>query len=40
VSDDERAAAWQEIEETLGQFEEPDGFLGPCEMLVVSGRKP
>jgi SAM-dependent methyltransferase len=40
VSDDERAAAWQEIEETLGQFEGPDGFLGPCEMLVVSGRKP
>jgi SAM-dependent methyltransferase len=40
VSDDERAAAWQEIETTLRQFEGPDGFVGPCEMLVVSGTKP
>lgn len=40
VSDDERASAWREIEETLGQFEGPEGFVGPCEMLVVSGRKP
>ena len=40
VSDDERAAAWREIEETLGQFEGPGGFVGPCEMLVVSGTKP
>ena len=40
VSEQERAAAWQEITETLGQFEGPDGFVGPCEMLVVSGRKP
>ncbi|HSV41110.1 MAG TPA: methyltransferase domain-containing protein [Nocardioidaceae bacterium] len=40
VSDDERAAAWREIEETLEQFEGPDGFVGPCEMLVVSGTKP
>lgn len=40
VSDEERAAAWREIEETLTQFEGPDGFVGPCEMLVVSGTKP
>jgi SAM-dependent methyltransferase len=40
VSDDERAAAWREIEDTLGQFESATGFVGPCEMLVVSGRKP
>ena len=40
VSDEERAAAWREIEETLAQFEGPDGFVGPCEMLVVSGTKP
>ncbi len=37
VTDEERAAAWREIEETLEQFEGPDGFVGPCEMLVVSG---
>lgn len=40
VTDDERAAAWREIEETLQQFEGPDGFVGPCQMLVVSGAKP
>ena len=33
----EREAAWAEIGEALAQFEGPDGFAGPCEMLVVSG---
>ena len=32
-------AAWSEIAEQLGQFERPQGFLGPCELLVASGRK-
>ena len=40
VTDGQRAAAWREIEETLEQFEGPNGFVGPCEMLVVSGTKP
>lgn len=40
VGDGERAAAWGEIEEVLGQFEGPEGFVGPCEMLVVSGTRP
>ena len=40
VTDDERAAAWSEIEETLDEFDGPDGFVGPCEMLVVSGTRP
>ena len=35
-----RDAAWREIEEALTQFEGPDGFVGPCEMLVVSGTRP
>ena len=35
-----RAGAWQEIEQSLGQFDGPDGFVGPCEMLVVSGTRP
>jgi len=35
-----RAAAWGEIEEALSQFDGPDGFVGPCEMLVVSGTRP
>ena len=37
LDDDAKAAAWQEITEQLGQFEGPDGFAGPCEMLVVTG---
>jgi SAM-dependent methyltransferase len=28
--------AWAEIEESLGQFEGPDGFVGPCELLVAT----
>ena len=35
-----RAAAWSEIEEALSRFDGPDGFVGPCEMLVVSGTRP
>lgn len=33
----EREAAWAEIETALAGFDGPDGFVGPCEMLVVSG---
>ena len=32
-------AAWTEINPALAEFEEPDGFVGPCEMLVVSGTR-
>jgi SAM-dependent methyltransferase len=35
-----RAAAWAEIAERLQAFEEPDGFAGPCEMIVVAGTAP
>jgi SAM-dependent methyltransferase len=35
----ERDAAWAEIGEELARFEGPDGFTGPCEMLVVAGRR-
>lgn len=35
----ERDAAWAEISDALARFEGPDGFVGPCEMLVVSGRR-
>ena len=34
VPEDERADAWEEIEEELRQFEGPEGFVGPCELLV------
>ena len=35
----DRDAAWTEISQALAQFEESDGFVGPCEMLVVSGTR-
>jgi SAM-dependent methyltransferase len=35
-----RDAAWGEIAVRLREFEGPDGFVGPCEMLVVAGSKP
>jgi len=35
----DRDAAWTEINQALAEFEESDGFVGPCEMLVVSGTR-
>lgn len=40
VDDATRASTWREIEVAPGQFEGADGFVGPCEMLVVSGACP
>jgi SAM-dependent methyltransferase len=37
---DEQQAAWDEVGAALAQFDGPDGFVGPCEMLVVSGTRP
>ena len=34
-----KAEAWQEITEQLAQFDSPQGFEGPCEMLVVTGTR-
>lgn len=31
-------AVWDEIAEALAAFESDDGFVGPCEMVIVSGR--
>lgn len=36
----ERDDVWREVEESLRQFEGPDGFTGPCEMLVGAGTAP
>jgi hypothetical protein len=30
----EREAAWQEVGEALAEFDGPEGFTGPCELLV------
>jgi len=35
-----RDAAWAEIADRLKQFEGPDGFVGPCELIVVAGTAP
>lgn len=34
-----RDAVWEEIEQALSEYNEPSGFTGPCEMLVVSGTR-
>jgi ubiquinone/menaquinone biosynthesis C-methylase UbiE len=34
-----REAAWGEIEKELSQFEGPNGFTGPCELVVAAGTK-
>lgn len=35
----EQVETWQEIEETLGQFESDAGFVGPCEIIIGFGTK-
>ncbi len=39
VDDAEKNAVWEEIEQELRQFEGPDGFEGPCELVVGGGMK-
>jgi ubiquinone/menaquinone biosynthesis C-methylase UbiE len=39
LDDTQREAAWAEIEQELRKFEGPDGFQGPCELVVGSGVK-
>ena len=40
LSDEEKAAAWQEIEDELSKFEDENGFSGPCQLVVGVGQKP
>jgi SAM-dependent methyltransferase len=37
LTEAEREATWSEIELALREFEGPDGFAGPCELLVGAG---
>ena len=39
LTEGEREATWDEIARELRQFEGPDGFVGPCEMIVGVGVK-
>ncbi len=40
LSDNEKAEAWQEIEDELSKFENENGFSGPCELVVGVAQKP
>ena len=39
LTPNDRHLAWQEIHTELSRFEQPDGFQGPCELLVAWGTK-
>ena len=39
VPEAERPSVWAEIESELKKFEGPEGFVGPCEMVVGVGIK-
>ncbi len=39
LSEEERQAAWDEIERELRRFEDRGGFEGPCELIVGIGTK-
>jgi SAM-dependent methyltransferase len=39
LPDVERQAAWAEIGEALAEFDRPEGFEAPCEMLVISATR-
>lgn len=39
VTEGERDDVWAEIHTELRQFEGPDGFVGPCELLVAAATK-
>jgi SAM-dependent methyltransferase len=36
----EQADTWVEIEDALRRFEGPEGFVGPCELLVATATAP
>ena len=39
LDDDERERVWDDIASTLQAYETADGFVGPCELHVVSGSR-
>jgi len=39
VPEDEREQVWADIEETLGKYDDGTGFVGPCELHVLSGTR-
>jgi len=39
LNDSARAAAWAEVGTALAEFEDADGFTGPCQTLVAAATK-
>jgi ubiquinone/menaquinone biosynthesis C-methylase UbiE len=39
LDDPAQSEAWTEIEEALRGFEGPNGFVGPCTLVVAAGQK-
>lgn len=39
LNEGERQEAWEEIEQELRKFEGPDGFAGPCELVIAVGTR-
>ncbi len=39
LSEEERDAAWEEIEQELNQFQKNGSFEGPCELVIAVGTK-
>ena len=39
LAEAERDGVWMEIEQALLEFEGPEGFVGPCEMVLAAGTK-
>ena len=37
LTEPEREDAWSEIESEISQFESPNGFEGPCELIIAAG---
>ena len=39
LDDAAKADAWAEIARALAAFDGPDGYVGPCELVVAAGVK-
>jgi SAM-dependent methyltransferase len=39
LDDAAKEAAWDEVRAALGEFEGPEGFEGPCELVIAVGTK-
>ena len=39
LSAEQQAETWAEIADALARFEGPQGFVGPCELLVAAAAR-